>query len=84
MRPWQREFGSAHLTGATLPYDKLVLSPGIDFKWGAIAGYDEKASEAMPQDVLRSLFEAAHWAPSAFNGQPWRFVYAHRGTPDRR
>ena len=35
-------------TGATLPYDKLVLSPGIDFKWGAIAGYDEKASEALP------------------------------------
>jgi nitroreductase len=38
--------------------------------------------EAMPYDVLMSLFEAAHWAPSAFNGQPWRFVYAHRGTPD--
>ena len=29
-----------------------------------------------------SLFEAAHWAPSAFNGQPWRFVYAHRDTPE--
>ena len=38
--------------------------------------------EAMPQDVLMSLFEAAHWAPSAFNGQPWRFVYAHRDTPE--
>lgn len=37
--------------------------------------------EAMPQDVLNTLFEAASWAPSAFNGQPWRFVYAHRGTP---
>lgn len=35
-------------TGATLQYDKLVLSPGIDFKWGAIAGYDEKASQALP------------------------------------
>ncbi len=34
--------------GATLNYDKLVLSPGIDLKWGAIAGYDEKASEALP------------------------------------
>lgn len=38
--------------------------------------------EAMPEAVLMSLFEAAHWAPSAFNGQPWRFVYAHRGTAD--
>lgn len=37
--------------------------------------------EAMPHDQLLSLFEAAHWAPSAFNGQPWRFVYAHKGTP---
>ena len=35
-------------TGATLQYDKLVLSPGIEFKWGAIAGYDEKASDALP------------------------------------
>lgn len=38
--------------------------------------------EAMPRDRLMSLFEAARWAPSAFNGQPWRFVYAHRGTPE--
>lgn len=37
--------------------------------------------EAMPDAALMSLFEAAHWAPSAFNGQPWRFVYAHRDTP---
>ncbi len=28
-----------------------------------------------------SMFEAARWAPSASNIQPWRFVYAHRGTP---
>ena len=35
----------------------------------------------MPDAVLMSLFEAARWAPSASNIQPWRFVYAHRGTP---
>lgn len=34
--------------GQALPYDKLVLSPGVDMKWGAIAGYDEKAAELMP------------------------------------
>ncbi|MDZ4375621.1 MAG: nitroreductase family protein [Phenylobacterium sp.] len=39
------------------------------------------SGEAMPQDALLSLFEAAGWAPSASNGQPWRFVYAHRETP---
>src|SRR5262245_56540577 len=27
--------------GQTLGYDKLILSPGIDIKWGGIAGYDE-------------------------------------------
>jgi nitroreductase len=37
--------------------------------------------EAMPDALLMSLFEAARWAPSASNIQPWRFVYAHRGTP---
>ena len=29
--------------GKTLPYDKLVLSPGIDIRWGALDGYDEAA-----------------------------------------
>ncbi|MCF3639955.1 nitroreductase family protein [Rhizobium sp. TRM95111] len=36
--------------------------------------------EAMPQEALATLFEAARWAPSAGNGQPWFFVYGHRGT----
>jgi nitroreductase len=38
--------------------------------------------EAMPQAALMSLFEAARWAPSASNIQPWRFVYAHRGSAE--
>lgn len=29
---------------------------------------------------LMSLFEAARWAPSAYNNQPWRFLYAHRDS----
>ena len=29
---------------------------------------------------LRSLFEAARWAPSAMNEQPWRFIVAIRGS----
>ena len=35
--------------------------------------------EAMPQADLLTVLEAARWAPSAYNYQPWRFVYAHRG-----
>ncbi len=33
----------------------------------------------MPEEDLLTLFEAARWAPSAFNSQPWRFLYARRG-----
>lgn len=34
--------------------------------------------QAMPQDDLFAMFEAARWAPSAFNMQPWRFLYSQR------
>ncbi|MGI4860564.1 MAG: nitroreductase family protein [Janthinobacterium lividum] len=34
--------------------------------------------EAIPEADLLTLFEAAHWAPSAYNSQPWRFIYARR------
>jgi len=34
--------------GTRLPYDRLVLSPGIDIRWGALPGYDEAAAVAMP------------------------------------
>ena len=31
-------------------------------------------------DELMRLFEAARWAPSSFNAQQWRALYARRGT----
>jgi NADPH-dependent 2,4-dienoyl-CoA reductase/sulfur reductase-like enzyme len=34
--------------GDTLSYDRLVLAPGIEFRYDAIAGYSEAASEIMP------------------------------------
>lgn len=34
--------------GDTVGYDRLVLSPGIDFKWNAIEGYDEATAQVMP------------------------------------
>ncbi len=37
--------------------------------------------EEIPVETLMGLFEAARWAPSSMNAQPWRFVYARRGTP---
>jgi nitroreductase len=37
--------------------------------------------EAISQAQLMMLFEAARWAPSSYNNQPTRFIYAHRNTP---
>ncbi|UPY37370.1 NAD(P)/FAD-dependent oxidoreductase [Sediminicoccus sp. KRV36] len=34
--------------GETLAYDRLILSPGIALRWGALEGYDEAAAEHMP------------------------------------
>jgi len=34
--------------GSALGYDRLVLAPGIDIRWGALPGYDEAAAEQMP------------------------------------
>jgi len=34
--------------GARLPYDRLVLSPGIDIRWDGLPGYTEQAAERMP------------------------------------
>lgn len=35
-------------SGDTFSYDRLVMSPGISIKWGAIDGYDRDAAEIMP------------------------------------
>ena len=33
---------------------------------------------SMPEADLRTILDAARWAPSSYNYQPWRFLYAHR------
>lgn len=44
-------------------------------RWSPRA-YDESE---MPQEDLDIILEAAGWAPSAYNVQPWTFLYARRG-----
>ena len=34
--------------GATVPYDRLVLSPGIDLIWDSVPGYSEEAAQTAP------------------------------------
>ncbi|WP_306130494.1 NAD(P)/FAD-dependent oxidoreductase [Roseovarius sp. MMSF_3350] len=53
-------------SGTTLPYDKLILSPGIDFVDGAVEGWSVEAQNAMPHaykagsqsELLRAQLEA--------------------------
>ena len=37
--------------------------------------------DSIPHETLMSIFEAARWAPSSYNSQPWRFIYGLHGTP---
>jgi nitroreductase len=41
-------------------------------------------SAAVTEAELESLLEAARWAPSAGNSQPWAFIVGRRGDPDHR
>ncbi len=51
--------------GGAVPYDKLILSPGIDFVEGSVPGWSEADVEAMPhaykggtQELLKAQIEA--------------------------
>jgi nitroreductase len=53
------------------PVDTLFLD-----RWSPRA----MSGEALSDSELMTLIEAAHWAPSSGNSQPWRFLYARRDT----
>lgn len=40
------------------------------------------SSKQIEEEKLLTLFDAARWAPSAFNEQPWRFIVGIRGKDD--
>jgi nitroreductase len=56
---------------AAHPIDRLFLD-----RWSPRA----MTGEPLAEQELLVLFEAAHWAPSSGNSQPWRFLYARRDT----
>ena len=59
--------------GRTADHD---IDPQFLTRWSTRAFTGEPIAEA----ELMRLFEAARWAPSAFNLQPWRFIYARRDS----
>jgi len=40
------------------------------------------SDKPVPQDILRAIFEAARWAPSSNNEQPWAYIVATRDAKD--
>ncbi|OGI65084.1 nitroreductase [Candidatus Nomurabacteria bacterium RIFCSPHIGHO2_01_FULL_39_10] len=48
------------------------ISPLFYTRWSPRA----MSGESIPKEELLPLFEAARWAPSSYNNQPWRFIIA--------
>jgi nitroreductase family protein len=55
---------------------KYTINPLILHRWSPRS----MTGEELDNDTIMSLFEAARWAPSSYNNQPWRFIYAKRNT----
>lgn len=55
--------------------------PTLDRRFPARWSPRAMAGTALTHGEVETLLEAARWAPSCFNAQPWRFAYALRGTP---
>jgi len=53
------------------------IDPIFVNRWSPLA----MSGEPLDEKDLMPLFEAARWAPSSYNNQSWRFIYAKRGTP---
>ena len=62
--------------GSDVRTSEYAIEPLFLDRWSPRAMSGEPLSEA----DLFTLFEAAHWAPSSGNNQPWRFCYARRDT----
>jgi nitroreductase len=53
------------------------IEPLLLHRWSPRA----MSGEPIARDEFMRLLEAARWAPSSYNNQPWRFVYGFKGTP---
>jgi flavin reductase (DIM6/NTAB) family NADH-FMN oxidoreductase RutF len=56
--------------------DRDVASMFLD-RWSPRAFAESKIDD----HILMLFFEAARWAPSSMNAQPWRFIYVKSGEP---
>lgn len=56
-----------------------LLHPLLTARWSPTS-FDGSAQ--LGDEEVESLVEAARWAPSAGNSQPWGFIVGRRGAPD--
>jgi len=56
----------------------VPVHPLLSERWSP-RGFDR--DHQVGDDDVAALLEAARWAPSAGNGQPWRFLVTRRGEP---
>lgn len=67
----EKKAGTAPLSSAV---HQLILQRRSIFSFSA---------REVDDDMLRLLLDAARWAPSSFNEQPWMFLLARRGQEER-
>lgn len=65
-----------NVTSIKIPATEYPVARWITRRWSARSFSDTP----VPEHVLNTLFEAASWAPSSMNEQPWHYLYAHRGS----
>lgn len=65
------------ISGSSVRQAAHAVDPLFLDRWSSRAMSGEPVAEA----ELMVLFEAARWAPSSSNAQPWRMLYARRDSP---
>jgi nitroreductase len=68
-----------HFPQKPAPADVPILDPIRD-RWSPVAF----SPRTVEPEKIRTLFEAARWAPSSYNEQPWRYVYAQKDDGEAR
>jgi nitroreductase len=53
----------------------MTINKALSGRWSPVA-FSDRVPE---RETIALLFEAARWAPSSYNAQPWRFIYGFKG-----
>jgi nitroreductase len=72
------KLNEADLTDSNSRHSPFPIDTFFLDRWSPRAFSDD----SIPEETMLTLLEAAHWAPSSGNNQPWRFIYARRDTAE--